>query len=146
MLASVMFWAYCSYFQYLVIWSGNMPEENSWYVHRSREGWQYLAIALILLHFSVPFFLLLSKSIKRDVQSLARVASLLLVMHYVDVYWMVRPGFQREFDSDQGITFHWLQPGDAFATIGGLWLSVFAWRLSIRIQLPIYDPELKGGK
>jgi len=144
MLASVMFWTYCSFFQYLVIWSGNLPEENSWYVHRSRNGWQYLAITLILFHFSVPFFLLLSRPIKRDPLLLARVAALLLVMHFVDLYWMIVPGFQRESSSDQGLTFHWLSL-ITLATIGGLWLSVFAWRLSIRIRLPIYDPELKEG-
>jgi len=144
MLASVMFWAYCSYFQYLVIWSGNLPEENSWYVHRSRGGWEYLAISLILLHFSVPFFLLLSRPIKRNPLFLARVASLLLVMHYVDLYWIVTPGFQRESSSDHVLTFHWLHLATLVA-IGGLWLCVFAWRLSIRLRLPIYDPELTEG-
>jgi hypothetical protein len=139
LLASVMFWAYCSFFQFLVIWSGNLPEENVWYVHRSQGGWQYLAICLVLLHFAVPFLLLLSRSFKQDASSLSRIAILLLAMHYVDLYWMVMPGFQRESAIFKGLVFHWLDLV-ALVTIGGLWLSVFAWRLSLRIQLPIHDP------
>ena len=95
LLASVMFWAYVSFFQYLVIWSGNLPEENVWYVHRSQGGWQYLALGLMALHFAVPFLLLLSRRNKRQATSLCRIAALLLVMRYVDLYWMIVPGFQR---------------------------------------------------
>ena len=144
LLAAVMFWTYCSFFQYLVIWCGNLPEENTWYVHRSRHGWQYLAIGLIALHFSVPFFLLLSRPLKQDPRNLGRIAALLLVMHFVDLYWMVIPGFPRESSRFKGSSFHWLNLV-AFVTIGGLWLTVFAWRLSVRIAFPIYDPELKEG-
>ncbi len=145
MLASVMFWAYCSFFQYLVIWSGNLPEENVWYVRRSQAGWQYLAISLILFHFAVPFLLLLSKKIKRDARQLSRIALLLLAMHYVDLDWTVVPGFQSDESAGPGIPFHWLNIA-TWVAIGGFWLAVFTWRLSIRIRLPIDDPELREGK
>lgn len=141
LLAAVMFWAYCSFFQFLVIWSGNLPEENAWYVRRSTGGWQYLAIALMLLHFAVPFLLLLSKSIKRNPVTLARVAVLLFVMHYVDLYWIVVPGFERD-ESRQGLQLEW-QSVPALLLVDGLWLWAFAGRLTYRIRLPIYDPELK---
>ena len=144
MLASVMFWAYCSFFQYLVIWAGNLPEENSWYMRRSFHGWEILAGSLILLHFAVPFLLLLSRPLKRDPRRLSLIAILLLVMHYVDLYWIIVPGFQREHDNNQGILFLWLAPF-AFLAIGGLWMTVFVWRLSIRMRLPIYDPQLAEG-
>jgi hypothetical protein len=141
LLASVMFWAYCSFFQFLVVWSGNLPEENIWYLHRSQGGWQYLVFSLITLHFGIPFFLLLSRRLKRDPTSLARIAALLLVMRYVDLYWTIVPGFQQENTHDQGVTLPWFDL-PALMLIGGLWLAVFSWRLSIRIRLPIHDPEL----
>jgi hypothetical protein len=141
LLAAVMFWAYVSFFQYLVIWSGNLPEENVWYVHRSRGGWQYLALSLMALHFALPFLLLLSRRHKRQAASLCRIAALLLVMRYVDLYWIIVPGFHRGSEGANGFTFHWLDLA-AFVAIGGLWLSVFAWQLSIRIRLPMYDPDV----
>lgn len=140
LLAAVMFWAYVSYFQYLVIWSGNLPEESVWYVHRSQGGWQYLALGLMALHFAVPFLLLLSRRLKRQRTSLFRIAALLLVMRYVDLYWIIVPGFQRGSEGVHGFAFHWLDL-TAVVAIGGLWLLVFAWRLSLRVRLPMYDPE-----
>ncbi|MGE5191186.1 MAG: hypothetical protein ACM3U2_01710 [Deltaproteobacteria bacterium] len=145
LLASVMFWAYCSFFQYLVIWSGNLPEENVWYVHRSQNGWQYLAMGLMALHFAMPFLLLLSRHLKRQRADLARIAALLLVMRYADLYWLIVPGFRRDGSGPQGLTFHWLDVA-ALAAIGGAWLSVFAWRLPARLRLPMYDPiETEGA-
>jgi len=141
LLAGVMFWAYCSFFQYLVIWSGNLPEENVWYLHRSQNGWQYLALALMGLHFAVPFLLLLSRHLKRHAIDLGRIAVLLLFMRYVDLYWLTVPGFQRDASGRPGLTFHWLDLA-AMAAMGGAWLCVFSWRLSARAKLPLYDPEI----
>jgi hypothetical protein len=142
LMACIMFWAYFSFFQYLVIWSGNLPEENIWYVHRSRNGWQYLVWATAALHFSAPFFLLLSRPLKRDATKLARVAALLLVMHYIDIYWIVAPALQHGGPSQHRLTFHWLDVA-AMAALGGLWLALFIWRLAVRIQMPIFDPQLQ---
>jgi hypothetical protein len=139
LLAAVMFWAYCSFFQYLVIWSGNLPEENVWYVHRSRHGWQYLAMGLMALHFAAPFLLLLSRQLKRQGADLGRIAALLLVMRYADLYWLIVPGFQRDASGAQRFMVDWLDLA-ALAAVGGAWLSVFAWRLSIRVGVPMYDP------
>ena len=141
LLAAVMFWAYCSFFQYLVIWSGNLPEENVWYVHRSRGGWQYLAMILAGLHFVVPFLLLLSRQLKRQAADLGRIALLLLVMRYADLYWLIVPGFDHGASGRHGFAFHWLDLA-AMAAIGGAWLAVFAWRLSVCVRFPIYDPDL----
>jgi hypothetical protein len=142
LLAAVMFWAYCSFFQYLVIWSGNLPEENIWYVHRSHGGWQYLAPALVLVHFAVPFLLLLSRRLKRHPTDLARIAGLLLAMRVVDLYWQVVPGFRETASYSRRLAPHWLDLA-AFAAVGGAWLAMFTWRLSSRAQLPLYDPDLR---
>src|SRR5437762_10546450 len=74
MLAFVMLWAYFSFSQYLIIWSGNLPEEIAWYLHRLQTGWRVIGIGLIVFHFAVPFVLLLSRSIKRAPDLLLKVA------------------------------------------------------------------------
>lgn len=141
LLAFVMFWAYVAFMQYLVIWSGNLPEETTWYLRRSGGGWQYVAISLMALHFAVPFFLLLSRQRKRDAKGIFQIALLLLAMRYVDLYWLIVPGFQHGESSTSGLAFHWLDLA-TMAAIGGVWLAMFSWRLLARVKAPIYDPEL----
>jgi hypothetical protein len=85
MLAFVMLWAYVSFSQYLIIWSGNLPEEITWYVNRSGQGWQWVAIGLIMFHFAVPFVLLLIRRNKQQPRILARIAVWLLVLRAVDI-------------------------------------------------------------
>ncbi|MGH9337517.1 MAG: hypothetical protein ACRD21_27515, partial [Vicinamibacteria bacterium] len=91
-LAFVMLWAYMAYSQYLIIWSGNLPEEIRWYLGRSG-GWEKLACVLILLHFAVPFLLLLSRALKQSGKTLAWIAGLVLFMRFVDNFWIVAPAF-----------------------------------------------------
>ena len=66
MLAFVMLWAYMSYSQFFIIWSGNLTEEIPWYLHRGRGGWQWVAALLAVGHFALPFFLLLFRDSKRQ--------------------------------------------------------------------------------
>jgi hypothetical protein len=141
LLAFVMFWAYVSFMQYLIIWSGNLPEENVWYLHRSHGGWKIVVAALMGLHFAVPFGLLLSREQKRERAGLFRIAIILLVMRYVDLYWLVVPGFDHGTGAPAGLAFHVLDLA-AWIAIGGAWVAVFAWRLSARASLPLYDPDL----
>ena len=95
------------------------------------------------LHFAVPFALLLSRQQKREAAGLFRIAVILLVMRYVDLYWLVVPGFDRGTRNPRaGISLLDLA---AMVAIGGAWLAMFAWRLSLRAHLPLYDPELDGG-
>jgi hypothetical protein len=133
LLAFTVFWSYVSFMQYLIIWSGNLPEETTWYLHRTAGGWQAIALVLILLHFVLPFALLLSRDNKRDPQRLVKVALLLLAMRLVDSFWLVQPAF-----SPQGLSVHWLQLATPVA-IGGLWLALFAWRLPARAALPLFE-------
>src|SRR6185295_5003582 len=74
MLAFVMLWAYFSFSQYLIIWSGNLPEEIAWYLHRLQTGWRFVAITLVIFHFVVPFILLLSRAVKRRPTTIVKVA------------------------------------------------------------------------
>src|SRR5262249_20178246 len=84
LFAFTMLWAYISVSQWIIIWSANLPEETPWYLRRLRGGWQYVALAIVLFHFVLPFLLLLSRNLKRDARRLAMVAGLLLVARVVD--------------------------------------------------------------
>ncbi len=137
LLAFVMVWAYFSFSQYLIIWAGNLPEEIPWYLRRLQGGWQWMGLALLLAHFVLPFFLLLSRGLKRSSPLLGRVAVLVLVMHYVDVYWLTVPAF----GEGGPLRPHWLDLAAA-AGVGGLWVAWFARHLRMRPLLPLGDPTL----
>ena len=91
-----MLWAYMSFSQFLIIWSGNLAEEIPWYLRRTRGGWQWVALALIVFHFFLPFFVLLFRENKRQARLLLRVAVLVLVMHWSTWSgWSSRPSVRR---------------------------------------------------
>jgi hypothetical protein len=142
MLATVMLWAYMSFSQLLLIWSGNLPEEIPWYVIRSQGGWQYVAGALALFYFAVPFLLLLSRGIKRHPDRLLRVALLLVVMSLVQQFWLVNPVYCRlttPAAEPTVLSIHWLDLA-APVGLGGLWLAYFLRQLRRRPLTPPPDP------
>jgi hypothetical protein len=135
LLALVMFWAYLNFSQFLLIWSENLAEEIPWYLHRIGGGWEWVAVALILFQFALPFILLLSRNTKRDSRTLAAVAAAILFMHWLDILWMVVPTFY-----PAQFHFHWLDI-TAPVAIGGLWLAAFIGYLKARSLLPLHDPR-----
>lgn len=131
MLAFVMIWAYLSFAQFLIIYSGNLTEEIPWYLRRTRGGWQFVAIALILFQFLLPFFLLLSRESKRRTERLAMIAAWVLVMHLVDTTWLVLPAL----DNPVSPSIPWLQVllvPVAVLGIGGFCVWAFAWSWNSR--------------
>ena len=138
MLAFVMLWAYLSFSQFLIIWSGNLPEEIPWYVKRTTGSWGYIAIALVIGHFVLPFVLLLSQDLKKRGKLLSRVAVFIIGMRLVDLIWLVEP----EFRPGTGFPIHWL---DITVPIGllGIWLFLFTRNLRSRALLPVNDPYFK---
>jgi hypothetical protein len=134
MFAFTMLWAYVNFSQYLIVWSGNLPEEITWYLARFRGGWGWVGLAVLLLHFVLPFLLLLSREANRNPRTLAAAAALLLVMRFVDVAWLVLPAFSK------GV-FHldWMDVA-APVGLGGLWLAFYARNLKSRPLLPVNDP------
>jgi hypothetical protein len=134
-LAFVMLWAYLSFSQFLIIWSGNLPEETPYYIKRLTGGWQYFQLALIVFHFALPFFLLLSRSLKRSGAKLVKVAVLILLMRFVDLYLQIIPAGHRA-----ELHFSWMDLAAPIA-IGGLWLSAFLRQLESRPVLPVRDPH-----
>jgi hypothetical protein len=131
LLGFVMLWAYFSFSQWLIIWSGNLPEEISWYLRRTRGGWEWIALCLMLFHFAVPFFLLLSRGIKRRIPALCAIAAAILFMRFLDLFWYTVPAFHPgEFH------VHWM---DILAPvgIGGIWIAVFIWQLRPMPLVPV---------
>jgi hypothetical protein len=137
LLAFVMLWAYMSFSQFLLVWVGNLPEETPWYLLRTRGGWQFVALALILLHFAVPFLLLLQRDIKQDPRRLAAVAAGILVLRFIDVLWWIEPAV-----AHSGQYAFWLLDLAAFAGLGGVWVWWFVGQLKQRPLLPLHDPYL----
>lgn len=135
LLAFVMLWAYFDFSQLLIIWSGNQPEEISFYRTRLYGGWGVVAVIVLIFHFFVPFLLLLSQDVKRNAKILPKIAMWLILMRLVDLYWMTRP----EFTSSAMPT--WLDLVLPVA-LGGLWLGFFAFNLKQCPLLPLGDPKL----
>jgi len=134
LLAFVMLWAYLAFSQFLIMFSGNLPEEIPWYIRRQQGGWRWIGLLLILMHFVLPFLLLLSRSLKRDAKKLLAVAWLVIAMRFVDLLWQVSPAFH-----PGGFHLSWMDPA-ALAGIGGIWLASFVKQLKGRPVLPLHDP------
>lgn len=136
LLAFVMLWAYFNFSQFLIIWSGNLPEEIPWYIERMSGGWGVVAISLVVGHFALPFLLLLSEDLKKS-RWLPRVAIFILVMRLVDTIFLVGPTF-----AHHGFPIHWMDVAVP-AGLAGIWLFLFAKHLRSRPLMPVNDPYLK---
>ena len=136
LLAFALLWVYMALSQLIIIWSGNLPREITWYQHRSAGGWRGIVWFLVLFHFAVPFALLLFRGIKRNLLTLQIIATGLLGVQAVAAWWFVLPSLH-----PAGLRVSWLDPV-AFAAVGGLWLWVYLGQLPRRGPLPLHDPRL----
>ena len=136
LLAFVIFWIYVAFSQLLIIWSGNLPKEISWYLPRSRGGWQWLALVLVIGEFLLPFFLLLSREAKRTPHRLATICICILVINVANDFWLIAPTFHARF------SVHWLDLAELLA-IGGFWFALFFHLLK---QRPLVASELMEVK
>ncbi len=136
MFAFVMFWAYIAYSQYMLIWYGNIPEETAWYHVRQSNGWGAIGLLLLFGHFILPFAGLMSRHIKRRKGLLVAWAAWLLVLHYVDLYWLSMPAL-----SPGGLSFHPVDAG-LFVGVAGLYLGGVALAAKRRSLVPERDPRL----
>lgn len=135
MFGFTVFWAYVSFSQYYLIWYGNIPEETAWYYRRLQDGWQSIGLLLILGHFIVPFWVLMSRHVKRNRTMLGIGAGWMLLMHFVDLYFMVMPTLHH------GLHPHWADL-TAVLGIGGLYIAFFARRLASAPVVAHRDPQL----
>src|SRR3989440_239319 len=132
MLTFIMVWAYFSFSQWLIIWAGNLPNEITFYTKRLGGGWGWIGLFLVLFHFAVPFAILLSRPFKRDVTKLVWLAMWLMLMRYLDLFWVIEPNFSKT------ITVTW---ADIIVPVamGGLWLAYFCRNLASMPLVPAYD-------
>lgn len=140
MLAMVMLWAYMTFSQYLIIYSGNLAEEVPWYLNRAQGGWGILSLGLIVVHFALPFAILIVGSrIKKSPQALGKVALFIVFMRFLDLFWWVVPNFRPSlFD---------LNAADLGAPllIGGIWLALWAGAVERRPLVSVYDPRIEAN-
>jgi len=142
MLAFVALWTYFQLSQLIIVWSGNLPEEVTWYLARTQGGWKWVTITLILFHFVLPFLLLLSRDLKRDAKKLAMVALVLLATRWLELYWHAAPNFGGHGPDAGGLHFHWLDLATMLG-VGGLWLALYLGQLASRPLLPAFEPFLR---
>jgi hypothetical protein len=136
LLAFVAFWAYMAFSQFLLIWIANLPEEVPWYLARNRGAWAPLGVFLVVFHFLVPFFALLSRDLKRSGGGLRFMAIWLLAVHYVDVYWVMVPALR-----PRSLVPH-LADVTALVGVGAAGLAFVLWRVRGRAAVPVGDPYL----
>jgi hypothetical protein len=136
LLAFVMLWAYFNFSQFLIIWSGNLPEEIPWYLARMKGGWEWVSIVLIVGHFALPYLLLLNRDLKRAGASVATIAVCIIVMRFVDLFWLIGPEHGKPL-----LAVHWLDFVAPIA-LGGVWLALFLWQLGTRPLVPVTEPTL----
>jgi hypothetical protein len=138
MFAFLILWAYQAFSQGLIYWMGNVKDEITWYINRTTGGWWWVGVAIILLHFFVPLFLLLSQSLKRDAGKIIVLAIWMMVMRWVDLYWLIIPNFP---DTKGHLNFSWMLIA-ATVGIGGLWVYAFLVSLKARPLIPRHDPMI----
>jgi hypothetical protein len=135
----LMLWGYVTFSQLIIVWSGNLPEEITWYLPRLHTSWKFLSLFLFLSYFGAPFLLLLSRRVKSDLRFLGGVAAWVLAMRTIDLIWLVEPIFH-----PTGIFVHALDFA-APVGIGGIWTAFFLWQLERRPLLAIHDPRMEGA-
>ena len=134
MMTFIMVWAYFNYSQWLIIWAGNLPAEITYYMRRLNGGWGSVGLFIVIFHFAVPFAILLSRPFKRNIRKLVWLAVWLMVMRYLDLFWIIEPNFSKTLN----VT---LADVIVPVAIGGFWLAFFFRNLGALPLLPVYDPS-----
>jgi len=139
MFAFTIFWSYIGFSQFFLIWYGNIPEETIWYLSRWEDGWSGVSLVLLFGHFAIPFVVLIFRAVKRSPMLLALVAAWILVMHWVDLYWLVYPTFTEQY---AGVGWIEIAP---VVGIGGVFIALFWRSFTSRPVLPTGDLWLEAS-
>jgi len=134
--AFIVFWAYIAYSQYMLIWYANIPEETVWFQTRLEGPWGAFTAFLLFGHFIGPFLFLMSRKMKRRGLTLAVGVTWMLLMHWIDLYWLVKP-----VAGVHSLSFHFVDL-TCFVGIGGFFVAVLARRLGKAALVPERDPRL----
>jgi hypothetical protein len=133
-----VFWAYIAFSQFMLIWYAALPEETTFYHMRWDDGpWAMVSLAIIFGHFVIPFALLLSRHSKRThLNRLQLGAVMLLVMHFVEWYWLIMPNLKADFH------FAWTDIS-CFLAVGGIYFAFVFHRMTKHPLIPVGDPRLQ---
>ena len=135
-----VFWAYIGGFQYYIIWYSNIGEEINWFLQRWEGPWKYVSYTLIFGHFVIPFITLIFFRLKRNKAVLAVIGSLILMMHWLDMYWIVMPNYFRVEEAAVTSLLSWTD-FSLFLAMGGLFMAIY-WRLFKTVPIaPIHDED-----
>jgi hypothetical protein len=137
LFAFVVFWAYIAFSQYMLIWYGNIPEETQWYLKRQTGDWAWVSLALLVGHFVIPFLVLISRAVKRRPRLLAAMGIYMVVMTWLDLYWLVVPEFS------PGVARFGLIDVLCFLGVAGLYTLALALRLKRHSLIAEGDPRLQ---
>ncbi len=137
MFAFIIFWAYMGASQYFLIWYGNIPEETIWFLHRWESSWKIISMLIVFGHFVIPFFVLFPQTTKRNKTVLTIMSVWILIMHRIDIYWIVMPTL-----SPHGFHFSWIDVTSMMG-IGGIFLYIFWRNFTAHSLVPVGDPDLE---
>jgi hypothetical protein len=137
LFAFTIFWGYMAFSQYFLIWYANIPEETVWYMHRWEGNWKFITMILVFGHFLIPFLGLMPRAAKRNITYLKAMAIWILVMHFVDLYWIVMPTLHAH-----GFQLSWIDPA-AFLAVGGIFVWYVARKYNAGALVPVNDPKLE---
>ena len=139
--AFVMLNIYLAFSQFLIIWSGNSPEEIPWYLDRIRGHWGVIITLDFLFHWLIPFTLLLSRDIKRNKKRLVRVCQWMVFAKAFDLFWLIEPNFK---DAARNLHFSWgiLEYVAVPGAMVAFWIAVFCTRLKTRPLVQTNDPHV----
>jgi hypothetical protein len=138
LLTFVIFWMYIAFAQFLLIWIADLPNEVGWIKVRTTGSWGAFAVVLASMHFVLPFFILLSRELKRRPHLLAWMGAWLLFSHFLDIHWLVLPALRAEFHP------HWLDLAALLLVVGASTLVALL-RSPREPSVPIHDPGLATG-
>lgn len=141
MLAFVAFWAYIAFSQFLLVWIANLPEEAPWYHKRIYGAWRPVSLALFFGHFVIPFLILLSRDVKLKARSMGLMGVYLLVMHALDMYWLIFPELAGEGPGHVS-PIAYLSLVTSFVGVGGIVTWFALGQARGRYAVPVKDPYL----
>ena len=136
LFAFTVFWAYMAFSQYFLIWYGNIPEETVWFLERWETSWKIISLIIVFGHFGVPFFVLFPAGAKRHKGVLVGISLWLLLMHWVDLHWLVMPSLY-----PHGMHVSWMDPVTVIG-LGGIFVWLFRRRTAAKPLVPVNDPGL----
>jgi hypothetical protein len=139
--AFVMLNIYLGFAQFLIIWSGNLPEEIPWYLDRIRGHWGIIITLDFIFHWLIPFSLLLSRDIKRNKKRLTRVCQWMIFAKAFDLFWLIEPNFK---DAARNLHFSWgiLEYAAVPVAMASFWIAFFCTRLKSRPLVQTNDPHV----